>query len=87
MKIHGPNQPNFNPYKKQIQKQQEMQQAHSSKDKVEISSKAMQMQENTKAAEARKQHVEEIKQQVDSGEYQVEAKQTAEKMINFWTNR
>lgn len=87
MKIHGPNHSNFNPYKKQIQKQQEMQKSDSFKDKVEISSKAKQMQENIKAQEARQERVEEIKQQVDSGEYQVDAQQTAKKMVNFFENR
>ncbi|QHE53600.1 flagellar biosynthesis anti-sigma factor FlgM [Pontibacillus sp. HMF3514] len=87
MKIHGPNQTNFNPYKKQIQKQQENQNTNSLKDKVEISNKAKQMQEMNKAQAARKEHIEEIKNKVDAGEYQVDANKTAEKMIDFWTNR
>jgi len=86
MKIHGPNQTNFNPYKKQIQQQQENQNVNSSKDKVEISNKAKQMQEMNKAQAARQEHVEQIKNKVDSGEYQVDANKTAEKMIDFWTN-
>lgn len=87
MKIHGPNQSNFNPYKKQIQKQQESQNANTFKDKIEISSKAKQMQEMNKAQAARQEQVEQIKNKVDAGEYQVDANKTAEKMIDFWTKR
>lgn len=87
MKIQGPNHANMNPYKKQIQKQDEMKQAGSNQDKVEISSQAKQMQETTKAEATRQQHVESIKQQVASGEYEVDAKQTAKQMVNFWANR
>ncbi|WP_345242336.1 flagellar biosynthesis anti-sigma factor FlgM [Pontibacillus salipaludis] len=87
MKINGPNHSNFNPYKKNIQNQQQASETTAKKDKIEISNEAKQMQEHQKAQETRKKHVEALKQKVDAGEYQVDAKQTAEKMINFWKNR
>ena len=86
MKINGPNQTNFNPYKKQVQKQQEAQKANANQDKLEISQQAKQMQETNKAQEARSERVAEIKQQVQSGNYKVDAQQTAKNMMNFWAN-
>ncbi|MEQ6377578.1 flagellar biosynthesis anti-sigma factor FlgM [Bacillaceae bacterium S4-13-58] len=87
MKIHGPNHMNMNPYKKQIQKQAELEQSGKQQDKIEISSEAKQMQEANQAVEARQKKVAEIKQQIESGEYQIDPKATAQKMIDFWTNK
>ncbi|MFD2655575.1 flagellar biosynthesis anti-sigma factor FlgM [Gracilibacillus thailandensis] len=82
MKIHGPNHSNMNPY----QKQQHIQQKTASKsrslkpDQLEISDKALKMQQK----ESRQTYVNEIKQQVDNGEYQVNNKETAKKLLNYW---
>lgn len=84
MKINGPNQSNFHPYKQQLQQQAEHKQAKSHEDKLEISSEAKQLQENGEVSAERAAHVQEIKQAVDRGEYKTNHEQTAQKMIDFW---
>ncbi|WP_087972567.1 flagellar biosynthesis anti-sigma factor FlgM [Oceanobacillus rekensis] len=84
MKINGPNQTNFNPYKQQIQKQSEVKK-DIQKDQIEISSQAKQLQEKDKISEKRASHVQEIKQAVDSGSYKVNQEKVAQKMLEFWS--
>ncbi|WP_010647627.1 flagellar biosynthesis anti-sigma factor FlgM [Oceanobacillus massiliensis] len=85
MKINGPAHTNFNPYKQQIQKQTEVKKDIQTKDQIEISNQAKQLQENGKASEKRAAYFQEIKQAVDSGEYKVNPEKTAQKMIDFWS--
>ncbi|MBA2175559.1 flagellar biosynthesis anti-sigma factor FlgM [Halobacillus locisalis] len=85
MKINGPNQTNFNPYQKQLNKQTDMKQQGNRQDKLEISNQAKQMQGNDQPSPARQKLVNQIKQDVDSGNYQVDPKATAKKMIDFWS--
>ncbi|MBH0230877.1 flagellar biosynthesis anti-sigma factor FlgM [Halobacillus yeomjeoni] len=87
MKVNGPNHTNFNPYKKQVQKQSEMKEIQSQKDKIEISQQAKRMQDSEKADPARQKLVNDIKMEVDAGNYQKDAKSTAKKMLDFWTNK
>lgn len=87
MKINGPNQPNFNPYKNQLQKQANYKKGLNQKDQLEISSKAKQLQENNKINPKRETYVQEIKNAIDSGKYQIDFDKTAEKMIAFWSKR
>ncbi|KGX86316.1 flagellar biosynthesis anti-sigma factor FlgM [Pontibacillus litoralis] len=84
MKVSGPGHTNLNPYQKQLQQQQRMKQAPSINDKVEISNKAKHLQQSNKVQEARQHRIEQLKQQVQSGEYHVDAKKTAKNMISFW---
>lgn len=85
MKINGPNQTNFNPYKQQIQKQSELTKGAKQKDRIEISNEAKQLQESGKTNEKRAAYVQEIKQAVDSGEYKVNPEKAAQKMLQFWS--
>ncbi|MFC4403527.1 flagellar biosynthesis anti-sigma factor FlgM [Gracilibacillus xinjiangensis] len=81
MKINGPNQSNINPY--QNQKYTPKQQAkHTSKtsDQLEISNQAKQMQ----SKDSRQSYVNELKQQVEKGEYKPDLQETAKKLLNFW---
>ncbi|RDW16514.1 flagellar biosynthesis anti-sigma factor FlgM [Oceanobacillus arenosus] len=85
MKINGPNQSNFNPYKNIMQKQAEIQKTVNKQDQVEISSHAKQLQENGKPNEKRAAYVQEIKNAIATGDYKVEAEKVADKMIKFWS--
>jgi negative regulator of flagellin synthesis FlgM len=85
MKINGPNQANFNPYKSQIQKQIEYKKALKQEDQLEISSQALKLQENTKVNAKREAYVQEIKNRVESGQYEINYEKTAQKMIGFWS--
>lgn len=84
MKINRPSQVNFNPYNQQIQKQVDLKKATQKSDELQISQEALKLQENQKPAEKRAAYVDEIKQQVDAGQYKVDYEQTAQKMIEFW---
>ncbi|MGJ9457629.1 flagellar biosynthesis anti-sigma factor FlgM [Oceanobacillus sp. CF4.6] len=85
MKINGTNHTNFNPYKQQIQKQTEVKKAIQTKDQIEISSQAKQLQETDKTSEKRAAYVQEIQQAVNSGEYKVNPEKAAQKMLEFWS--
>lgn len=87
MKINGPNQTNFNPYKNQIQKQNEVKKEINKKDQIEISSHAKQLQENEKPNAKRAAYVQEIKNAVEAGEYKINHEKTAQKMIDFWSKK
>ncbi|WP_102026684.1 flagellar biosynthesis anti-sigma factor FlgM [Salirhabdus sp. Marseille-P4669] len=86
MKIQGSNFNNINPYQKQIQKQAAIQQGNRT-DKVEISSKAQELLKGNPVEEARKTRVEQLKQDVQSGNYKVNYEETAKKMIAFYTGK
>ncbi|CAM3209446.1 flagellar biosynthesis anti-sigma factor FlgM [Sporolactobacillus spathodeae] len=53
-------------------------------DKVEISAEARHMQEVGKMDETRSNKVEQLKAQVQSGDYHVDAKSIAAKMYAYW---
>ena len=85
LKINGPNQTNLNPYQKQINKQAETGPKKQVTDKIEISETAKQMQESGKSDSVRKKLVDQVKSDVQQGNYQVDAKATAKKMLDFWS--
>ncbi|MDY0393240.1 flagellar biosynthesis anti-sigma factor FlgM [Virgibacillus halophilus] len=88
MKINGPNQSHINLYQKQMQKQTASNQInHRQQDKLQISDKAKIMQESSAADASRKARVEKIKQDITSGEYQINYEETAEKMLDFWKGK
>ncbi|MFC0299972.1 flagellar biosynthesis anti-sigma factor FlgM [Virgibacillus soli] len=85
MKIQGPNQTNFNPYKN-IQKKLTQQSAGISKnDQLEISDMAKKLQDQGNIQTERKERIEKIKQAIDANEYKVNYEKTAQKMVDFWT--
>lgn len=88
MKIQGPNLSNINAYKKMYHTRTEVKHKEANKeDKVNISNEAKQLQVGTQSTEERRQYVENIKQQVQTGQYQVNYEQTARKMIEYWSKR
>lgn len=84
MKINGPNHMKINPYQKQLNKQGQIGKGKTSEDKVEISSEAKKMLETNPIVAERKKKVDGIKQQVQSGEYNIEPETTAKKMLEFF---
>lgn len=87
MKINGPNQTNFNPYKNQLQKQMDYSKDTNKKDQLEISNQAKQKLENEKPSAKRASYVQQIKEAVDAGEYKTNHEKTAQKMIDFWSKQ
>ncbi|MDQ0159660.1 flagellar biosynthesis anti-sigma factor FlgM [Alkalibacillus sp. S2W] len=82
MKVNPTNQTHLNPYQKQIQ-QQPAKQPNAQSDKVEISNRAKAMQDNH-IQKARDEHVQNVKQQVQDGNYDVDLNKTAEKLASFF---
>lgn len=71
MKINGVNGAKLNPYQNQIQKQEQAKSTQQKQDQIEISNAAKQLQEGKGIAQARKEKVEHLKQQVQNNEYDV----------------
>lgn len=86
MKIHGTNRPHINPYYEQQQRVKQAQHKQT-KDHLEISEAAMKLQKNDKTTEKRQAFVNDIKQQVESGEYKINYEKTAQKFVDFFTKR
>lgn len=83
MKINNLQGMNINPYKKQAEKYEQIQSSNR-KDKIEISSEAKQLQKLGTFEAERKEKVEAIKKQVESGNYEINPRKIAEKMYSFW---
>lgn len=85
MKINNIGPSGINPYKNQPK--QVIKAANTAKaDQIEISNKALEMQERSKFAEARQEKVASLKIAVENGTYQVDAKTAATKMIDYYFN-
>ncbi|MDC3416124.1 flagellar biosynthesis anti-sigma factor FlgM [Aquibacillus salsiterrae] len=85
LKIQGPNHTKVNPYQQQLQKQDQVKNDSVKKaDQLQISDEAKKLQEQGSPEAARKAEVAELKRAVQSGNYQVDAKQVAAKMLEFW---
>nr|WP_289037056.1 flagellar biosynthesis anti-sigma factor FlgM [uncultured Allobacillus sp.] len=88
MKINPLNNPKINAYKPQVQQQQQQTQSkNQATDKVQISEEAKQLQQFNPIVEVRQEKVENLKQEIQKGTYQLDPKQTAEKMVEFWNGR
>jgi negative regulator of flagellin synthesis FlgM len=78
-----------NPYQKQNQKPNlESGKVSSKKDQVQISEQAKAMLENKSTVDpARQEKVNQLKSEVQSGEYKVDSQKVAEKLYQFWFNQ
>ncbi|SFE92714.1 flagellar biosynthesis anti-sigma factor FlgM [Alteribacillus iranensis] len=56
-------------------------------DKVEISKEAQQMQQKSDFSTQRKDKVEELKKQIEAGEYKMDTKETARKFYEYWNGK
>ena len=77
---------NMNPYNKQIEKMEKAS-ATSKKDKLEISTEALELQKGGSVEAQREKLVEELKNKVNSGQYEIEPQKIAEKMYSFWNDK
>lgn len=87
MKIHGPNPTNFNPYKQAFKDKQTAESEASKKDSIEISNEAKKLQKQDQPNEARAAYVNEIKQKIESNQYEINYDKVAQKMHDFWTGK
>lgn len=86
MKIHGTNRSHINPYYEQQQKVRQSEKKQT-KDQLEISDAAKKLQQNDQIVNTRQSYVQEIKQQIELGEYKIQYDQTSKKLIDFFTDK
>jgi negative regulator of flagellin synthesis FlgM len=87
VKINGVNHhSNVNPYRTQIE-QQPLKEHAQKRDQIQISEQAKQLQQDSKITLQRQEKVEQIKQQIESGNYRVDAEKTASKFYKFWSDQ
>lgn len=75
---------NNNPYRKQMEKQESIQDIKQKRDKLEISQEAKVMQQASRIDEARQEKVKALKAKVEAGEYKVDPQAVANKFYEFW---
>lgn len=87
MKINNINNSGINPYKRQQNKVDQAAKTGLQKaDKLEISSAAKEMQGTSKLVKERQAKVEELKINVQNGNYKPEPQNIAKGLINFYRN-
>ncbi|WP_078378888.1 flagellar biosynthesis anti-sigma factor FlgM [Sutcliffiella halmapala] len=86
MKINNIGPSGINPYKNQAKPPVKASNVAKG-DQIEISNKALEMQERSKFTEIRQEKVASLKIAVENGTYQVDSKTTATKMIDFYFNK
>ncbi|MFD1387076.1 flagellar biosynthesis anti-sigma factor FlgM [Oceanobacillus oncorhynchi subsp. oncorhynchi] len=87
MKIHGPNPTNFNPYKQAFKDKQAIESEAYKKDSIEISPEAKKLQKQEQPNETRAAYINEIKQKIESNQYEINYEKIAQKMHDFWTGK
>ena len=84
MKINPIGLQAINSYKKQARTEKTENVQKSFADHIEISSKAKVMQATNTYANERAERIKQLKADIDSGEYKVDAKQVAEDMLKYY---
>lgn len=87
MKIQRPNQSQLNIYTNQLQKQQQNRGKVNKQDQIQISEEAILLQKETKVNENRLNRIENIKNKIATGQYEIDFDKTVSKMIEFWSKR
>ncbi|WP_261131797.1 flagellar biosynthesis anti-sigma factor FlgM [Bacillus sp. Marseille-Q3570] len=85
MKINRYGNISNNPYKHQLNKPAETPQQQVKQDKIQISKEALEMQKNQGTSTERAEKIEHLKNEIQSGNYQVDSGKVAKKFFDFWT--
>lgn len=84
MKINSLQSVKTNPYQKKITKERlETKSNKNERDKLEISTEAKKLLTGVEMTD-REKRIQEIKTLIESGDYEINYKRTAEKLLNFW---
>ncbi|KZE97115.1 MULTISPECIES: flagellar biosynthesis anti-sigma factor FlgM [Geobacillus] len=86
MKIHHIGSMNVNPYQRQFAKTERLAAGKTKGDQVEISKEAKELQEAASWERARQAKLEELRQQIETGAYQVDPRAVAKRMIDYYRN-
>ncbi|WP_456273246.1 flagellar biosynthesis anti-sigma factor FlgM [Bacillus sp. AK031] len=85
MKINNIGASGVNPYKKQLNKLDQLSKPGQPKaDKVEISTSAKEMQESLRIPKERQAKVDELKISVENGNYRVNSQEVAKSILKFY---
>lgn len=84
MRIQNYRTNGLNVYQKQVEKLEPQKQPKKQEDKVEISAEAKELQKAKEMMAQRNEKIQQIKQQVESGSYVIDAKEVAKSMIHFF---
>jgi len=84
MKINNIGSMGVNPYKRNLEKNTAVHKSQTKEDKVEISSKAIDLQASNEMTKARQEKVQAIKTQLESGNYTIDPKAIAKGLLNFY---
>ena len=74
----------INSYKNQARPVKQTDANKSFSDQIEISSKAKEMQATSTYANERAERLQKLKEEIDSGNYKVDARQVAEDMLKYY---
>jgi negative regulator of flagellin synthesis FlgM len=84
MKINNFGNSGINPYKRNHEKMNQLNNVKKPLDKVEISSAAKGMQETSRIEKERQAKVEELKLQVENGNYKVNSQEVAKNLLKYY---
>ncbi|MBS4174166.1 flagellar biosynthesis anti-sigma factor FlgM [Bacillus sp. FJAT-49736] len=87
MKINNYGTSGINPYKQQMNKINQMKNINKPNDKVEISTTAKEMQQVSSIEKERQAKVEQLKIQVENGQYKVDSKAIANGIAKFYLGK
>lgn len=87
MKINNLGSMGVNPYKRNLEKSADAAtKSQRKEDKVEISSKAIGLQQTNEVTKARQEKVQAIKTSLENGNYTIDPKAIAKGLVNFYKN-
>ncbi|MFV2046271.1 flagellar biosynthesis anti-sigma factor FlgM [Metabacillus sp. YM-086] len=85
MKINNIGSMGVNPYKRNLEKSDlANQKSQAKKDKVEISTEAIDLQQSNEVAKAREEKVQVIKTQLENGTYTIDPQAMAKGLLSFY---
>jgi len=84
MKINNYGTSRINPYKQQMNKLNQHKNINKQNDKVEISSTAKELQQVSSVEKERQKKVEQLKLQVENGQYKVDPQKIAKGISKFY---
>lgn len=88
MKINSFNRPDTNPYSKQINHvEKQTRTERMDADQIQISKEAKELQQSSRFDAERKARVEQLKKQIEQGNYKVDPKKVAYSMAKYYFNQ
>ncbi|KYD09164.1 flagellar biosynthesis anti-sigma factor FlgM [Heyndrickxia sporothermodurans] len=84
MKINNIGNHGINPYKKQMNKMEQVNKSGKQVDKVEISGAAKEMQQLSSIEKERQAKVEQLKKQVENGQYKIDPEKISTSIMKYY---